>query len=79
MNCIKSLPKPNIVDKREALGEHLFNKVAEITHFKNSQNVGIITGILLEEDEKTIYKFLQDRCFLQCAVDKVLPSILSKP
>lgn len=75
MSCIKSLPKPNLIDKREALGEHLFNKIVGITHTDDFNNVGKITGILLEEEENTIYRFLSDEGLLKSAVEKVRTSV----
>ncbi|CAC5362146.1 unnamed protein product [Mytilus coruscus] len=82
MSSIKKCPVPDIKDKQEILGEHLYVKISHIintvtdtghaTVSENSELISKVTGILLERENDELLHMLSDESFLKKRVEEVL-------
>ncbi|XP_052094445.1 uncharacterized protein LOC127730201 [Mytilus californianus] len=80
MSSIKKCPVPDIKDKREILGEHLYVKISHIINTvtghvqvsENSELISKVTGILLEREDDELLRMLRDDSFLRKRVEEVV-------
>lgn len=73
MSKIRKFAIPDILEKREILGENLFIKTTAILQNKNNTyDISKITGVLLDSDEREIFRLLKDESFLRSRITDII-------